>query len=43
MKKFGFNIRKINNPVYVYLPGTSKFNLLTENIYESILERKYKF
>jgi citronellyl-CoA synthetase len=43
MKKLGFNIKKTNNPIYVYLPETTKYMLLTEMIYEDILNRKYRF
>ncbi len=43
MKKLGFNIKKTNNPIYVYLPETTKYTLLTERIYEDILNRKYRF
>jgi citronellyl-CoA synthetase len=43
MKKIGFNIKKTTNPIYVYLPGSTKYTLLTESIYENILNRKYKF
>jgi len=43
MKKIGFNIKKINNPIYVYLPESSKYTLLTEKIYENILNGKYRF
>jgi len=43
MKKIGFNIKKTNNPIYVYLPRSTKYTLLTEAIYENILNRKYSF
>ena len=43
MKKIGFNLKKTDNPIYVYLPGSTKFTLLTEKIYENILNRKYRF
>ncbi|MFX0134710.1 MAG: long-chain-acyl-CoA synthetase [Candidatus Hodarchaeota archaeon] len=43
MKKVGFNFKKIIDPIYVYLPGSSEYTLLTEEIYENILNRKYKF
>ncbi len=43
MKKVGFNIGKINDPVYVLLPRSSEYTLLTEEIYESILHGKYRF
>jgi len=43
MKKIGFNIKKTNDPIYVYLPGSSIYTLLTERIYENILNRKYRF
>jgi len=43
MKKIGFNIKKTNDPIYVYLPRSTKYTLLTEKIYENILEGKYRF
>jgi citronellyl-CoA synthetase len=43
MKKLGFNIKKTNNPIYVYLPRSTKYTHLTETIYENILNRKYRF
>ncbi|MHA1472747.1 MAG: long-chain-acyl-CoA synthetase, partial [Promethearchaeota archaeon] len=43
MKKIGFNIKKTNNPIYVYLPRSTKYTLLTEEIFENILEGKYRF
>ncbi len=43
MKKIGFNIKKTSNPIYVYLPGSTKYTLLTEEIFENILEGKYRF
>ena len=43
MKKIGFNIKKTNNPIYVYLPRSTKYTLLTEEIYENILNGKYRF
>lgn len=43
MKKIGFNIKKTNNPIYVYLPGSTKYTILTKKIYENILNRKYRF
>jgi len=43
MKKLGFNIKKTNNPIYVYLPGSTEYTLLTEKNYKNILNRKYRF
>ncbi|NVM45071.1 MAG: long-chain-acyl-CoA synthetase [Candidatus Lokiarchaeota archaeon] len=43
MKKIEFNIKKTNNPIYVYLPKSTKYTLLTEEIYENILNGKYRF
>ncbi len=43
MKKIGFNIKKTNNHIYVNLPRSTKYTLLTEMIYENILNRKYRF
>jgi len=43
MKKLGFNIKKTNNPIYVYLPGSTKYTLLTEKVYEDILKERFRF
>ena len=43
MKKVGFNISKTNDPVYVLLPRSSGYTILTEEIYENILQGKYRF
>lgn len=43
MKKVGFNIKSIDTPIYVLLPGSTEYTLLTEGIYENILNRKYRF
>ena len=43
MKKVGFNVKETNNPIYVNLPKSNKFSLLTEEIYDNIMNNKYKF
>jgi len=43
MKKVGFNINKTNDSIYVLLPRSSEYTLLTEEIYENILRGKYPF
>jgi len=43
MKKIGFNINKIKDSVYILLPRNSEYTLLTEEIYENILQGKYRF
>lgn len=43
MKKVGFDISKIEDPIYVLLPGTSEFTLMTEEIHLNIINEKYRF
>ncbi|MFX1277889.1 MAG: long-chain-acyl-CoA synthetase [Promethearchaeota archaeon] len=43
MKKVGFNINKTKDPIYVLLPKTSSYTLLTEKIFKDIVEKKYRF
>ena len=43
MKKVGFDITKTKDPIYVLLPGSSEYTCLTEEIYNNILNGKYRF
>jgi citronellyl-CoA synthetase len=43
MKKESFDISKISDPIYVLLPGSSEYTPLTGEIYNNIINRKYKF
>ena len=43
LKKEGFNIEKIDDQMYVILPNESEFSPLTQEIYENIQNRSYKF
>ncbi|MHA2260485.1 MAG: hypothetical protein ACXACO_21155 [Promethearchaeota archaeon] len=43
MKKIGFDIKKTNDPIYVLLPDSSEYTLLTEEIHSSIMNEKYRF
>ena len=43
MKKEGFNIHKTKDPIYVYLPESSGYILLTEDIYDKIMKAKYRY
>ncbi len=43
LKQEGFNIESIKDPIYVLLPGDSKYVLLTRSIHKNILEHEYKF
>ena len=43
MKKVGFDITNSNDPIYVLLPRSSQYILLTENIYTDIINEKYGF
>jgi len=43
MKKVGFDISKTNDPIYVLLPQSSEYALLTEEIHKNIINGKYRF
>lgn len=43
MKKIGFDIRKTDDPIYVLLPNSSDYTLLTEKIYLDIVNKNYRF
>ena len=43
LKKEGFSIENINEPLYVMLPGKSEYIPLTKEIYENIQNGQYKF
>ena len=43
MKKESFDISKTSDPIYVLLPGSSEYTPLTGEIYNNIINRKYKF
>jgi citronellyl-CoA synthetase len=43
MKKVGFDISKTEDPIYVLLPGSSDYILLTGGIYNDIVNKKYGF
>ena len=43
MKKEGFNINKTKDPIYVYLPENSGYVILTEDIYNEIMNGKYRY
>ncbi|MFX1479498.1 MAG: long-chain-acyl-CoA synthetase [Promethearchaeota archaeon] len=43
MKKIGFNIRKTDDPIYILLPNSSDYTLLTEKIYSDIVNKNYRF
>ena len=43
LKKEGFDISKINDPVYVMLPNESDYVPLTTEIYEKIKNQQYNF
>jgi len=42
-KKEEYNINEITDPVYVLLPKSSEYVLLTKEIHESILNNEYDF
>ncbi len=43
LKKEGFDLEKIDDPLYIMLPGESEYIPLTQKIYENILNGQYKF
>jgi len=43
LKKDGFAPGRINDPLYVLLPGESNYRLLTQEIYGNIMAGEYKF
>jgi citronellyl-CoA synthetase len=43
LKKDGFDLEAIEDPLYVMLPGESEYTPLTMDTYENIQNRKYKF
>jgi citronellyl-CoA synthetase len=43
MKNVGFDISKTKDPIYVLLPESSEYVLLTEEIHNNIMNRKYRF
>ncbi|TFG12851.1 MAG: long-chain-acyl-CoA synthetase [Promethearchaeota archaeon] len=43
LKKEGFNIEKIDDPLYIILPHESEYISLTSEIYENIQKGQYKF
>jgi citronellyl-CoA synthetase len=43
LKKEGYNINEINDPVFVLLPESSEYISLTKEIYEGVTKGKYMF
>jgi len=43
LKKEGFDPNRIDDALYVLLPGESKYQPLTQEIYQNILDGKYRF
>ncbi|MFX1572497.1 MAG: long-chain-acyl-CoA synthetase [Promethearchaeota archaeon] len=43
LKKEGYNIKEINDPLYVLLPNSSEYIPLTEDIFQGITAGKYQF
>jgi citronellyl-CoA synthetase len=43
LKKEGFNIDEIKNPIFILLPESSEYVPLTKEIYKGITKGKYKF
>ncbi|MCP4761022.1 MAG: long-chain-acyl-CoA synthetase [archaeon] len=43
MKKVGFNIHETQDTMFVLLPGSSKYTPLTDEIYDKIINKEYRF
>jgi citronellyl-CoA synthetase len=43
LRKQGYDINKIKDPIYILLPGNSDYTLLTDKIYSDILNKNYRF
>ncbi len=43
MKNVGYDINKTNYPIYVLLPGSEGYILLTEKVYGNITNKMYRF
>ena len=43
LKKEGFDSEKIEDPLYIMLPGESEYTPLTKKIYKSIQNQKFRF
>ena len=43
LKKEGFNINNIPDPIYVLLPKSSEYCLITNEIYDEIMNGKHRF
>ena len=43
MKKEGFDITQINDKIYAYLPGSSEYTHMTGEIYDDVINGKYRF
>jgi citronellyl-CoA synthetase len=43
LKKEGFNLDEVNDPLFVLLPGESAYRPLTKPLYDEVIDGKYKF
>ena len=43
LKREGFDIHKVKDPLFVLLPGAAEYQPLTKDIYAKILAGEYKF
>jgi citronellyl-CoA synthetase len=43
LKREGFDLRLIEDPIYILLPINSEYTLLTEEIYQNLQDKKYRF
>ena len=43
LKQDGYNVKEIEDPIYILLPRTSKYVLLTKEIYDGVMAGKYRY
>jgi len=43
LKKEGFDLSQVSDPIYVCLPGTKEYAPLTEEVYQNIIKGDYRF
>lgn len=43
LRKSGFDPGQVNDPLYVLIPGTDEYVVLTNDVYEEIVSGKYRF
>jgi len=43
LKQEGYNITEVEDPIYILLPGSSKYIPLTKEIYDGVITGKYRY